>query len=247
MKNKWMATVGVGGLLTAGIMPAWSSVVIDDFGGGPDTVSLVSLAPPQLVLGSFFYGGAVGGVRDVVAGSSTRGSYAAGVAFGSGGFASFAGTGYGALVYDGVPGISDANADGTITVDELDYGLLLDIVNGCPDPRLRLNAFTDLPGSSVGILLATSATDWASYTISLTTVGAFADYDVSVFAPAATMGAFDPTDVGAIILSFDGGALPNNDILVSSFEVTCVPEPNSWMAVGGFLALFGAGWARYRR
>jgi hypothetical protein len=59
----------------------------------------------------------------VVVISETSGSFAAGVAFGSGGYASFSGSGRGGIIYDGVAGITDANNDKNISIEELDFGL----------------------------------------------------------------------------------------------------------------------------
>jgi hypothetical protein len=225
-------------VLAASAVPASAALpfVIDDFLGGPHTISLTSLAPPELALGTFGHGGAVGGVRDVVVISETIGSFAAGVQFGNGGYASFVGEGRGGIVYDGVPGITDVNADIDITAVDLDYGLNLDLdLGNCPPASvfLHVNAFADLPLADVEIIFATDAANYWQYTIPLTTVGAYDDYVIPFFAPTLAVGAFDPNDVGAIVLFHDGGNFPNLDIRVAEFELVSRPRIQHLLSLPG--------------
>jgi len=240
-----------GAVLAAGTGPqAFSAfpIVIDDFGGGPHTVTLASLSPPEIATGTFAHAGAVGGVRDVFVISQSTGLFGAGVAFGAGGYSSFTGTGFGGILWDGVAGAVDKNLDGALTIsDDFDFGLNLDIVEDCAAPLIHINAFADLPDASLGLIFANSATEWALYSIALTTVGSFADYVVSVSSPTLSTGGFDPTAVGAVALFVDGTGFPNLDIRVGTFEITCVPEASTWMAMAGLGAVTGVfGWRRVR-
>src|SRR5262245_30126324 len=101
-----------------------SSIVIDDFLGGPDTVTLVSLKPPQIAASptGFAHSGAIGGYRDAAVWSKTKGSFSSGVSFNSGGYASFAGKGEGVMVWDGIPGLADSNKNKRIDVAEIGLG-----------------------------------------------------------------------------------------------------------------------------
>jgi len=244
-----MSPLKLAGSITvaAGIMsPAFAAVptvVVDDFAGGPDTVGLLSFLPPEIATGTFLHGGAVGGSRDVVVISETAGRFEAGVAFGAGGYASFVGTGRGGIVYDGVPGITDANNDMNISADEFDYGLHLDLVD-CT--HIKVSAFADLPNAHLALTLATSATDYNTYLVDLTTVGVFADYMALLSAPDVVMGTIDWSDVNMIALYHEGGDFPNLDIRVNLFEIQCIPEPGTWLAMGGLLGVAGLTWARAR-
>jgi hypothetical protein len=212
-----------------------STIVVDDFLGGPHVVMLTSLAPPQIAVSAagFAHPGAIGGNRDAAVWSTTVGSFAAGVAFGSGGYASFSGRGQGAVVWDGVPGLADANADNTLDIDEVDLGLTLDLLANCENPNIEVTAFADLPGGALNILFLTDHSNYAVYTVPIVS-GSFNPYSVAVDSPSSTTGVFDPTDVKAIALFVDGTAVPNLDVLVSRFVISC---PDG----GATLALMGAG------
>ena len=82
--------------LSAALSASASTIVIDDFLGGPHIVMLNSLTPPQIATGTFNHPGAIGGVRDAAVWSTSAGIFATGVAFNAGGYASFAGRGEGA-------------------------------------------------------------------------------------------------------------------------------------------------------
>ena len=218
-------------LALAGFAASAANVVIDDFGGGPHVVSLTSLAPPEIATGTFAYAGAVGGVRDAAVWSASVGSFAAGVAFNSGGYASFAGRGEGGLVWDGVAGISDSDANTRITADELDYGLGLDL-SDCETGQILLTAFADLPNAVLTIAIATDSANYALYDFALS-VGT-ADYTVDIDSPTSVVGTLDLSDVGAFAAFVDASALANLDVRISRLEISC---PDS----GATLALFGAG------
>lgn len=233
-----------GAAILAGIVPQMANALplVDDFAGGPHTVSLTSFAPPEINTGSFAYAGAVGGVRDVFVISSTVGIFSSGVAFGSGGYASFSGSGSGGIIWDGVGGAVDKNSDGAITLaDDFDFGLDLDFVENCSNPQLHLNAFADLAGGSVNVMLANSATEYGLYTISLTTVGSFDDYFVPVLTPTFATGGYDPTSVAAVALLVDGSAIPDLDVRVQLLEGYCppIPEPGTWVTLGGMAGVIG--------
>ncbi len=238
------AAVVLGAAPTALALP-----VIDDFLGGPHTVSLISIVPPEIATGSFLHAGAVGGVRDVFVTSSTTGIFGAGVSFGTGGFASFAGAGSGGVLWDGVSGPVDKNSDGIILIeDDFDFGLNLDFVENCENPLLHLQAFADLAGGEVVIALANSATEYALYSISLTTVGAFDDYYFPVLTPTFATGGFDPTAVAAVAMGVNGASAPDLDVRVSLLAVTCpvIPEPGTWVAFAGLVGAIGVTWRRAR-
>lgn len=223
--------------------------VIDDFDGGPHVVTLNSAAPPEIALGSFAWGGAVGGVRDVSVVSQTAGMFSAGVNFNVGGYASFIGEGRGGIIYDGVAGITDVNADTDITAVDLDYGLGYDLAIGdCPPAAvlIHIRAFTDLPGSSLNIIFATSALDYFEHVLPLTSVGVFDDYYIPFFAPTTAFGAFDSSSINAIALFHDGEDIANVDIFVQDFEVVCVPETSTWLGAAGLLGVGAFGWRRMR-
>lgn len=218
-----------------------TSLTIDDFGGGPHLVNLVSLVPPQLVTGSFLYGGAVGGVRDVFVLSQSVGIFASGFSFGSGGYSSYTGTGQGGIVWDGSnAGAVDANSDGFIDPGDFEYGLNLDTVGGCVNPLLRLQAFTDQPGAEVFLFLGNSASDYALYQINLTTIGSFDDYFASILSPTVSVGSFDPTVVKTVALMADVNVIAN---LLSVECGTSVPDAASSMVMMG-LGLVALGGAR---
>lgn len=230
MKN--LITIGAS-LALALTVPA-SNVVIDDFGGGPHTVSLTSLAPPEIALGSFAYGGAIGGIRDAAVWSTTVGQFSAGVAFNSGGYASFAGRGQGGVAWDGVAGIADANADNTITPNELDYGLALDL-SACETGRIEVSAFTDLTTAVLRIAIGTDALNYNQYDIALNQpVNQFNDYSIALGSPTATIGTVDWSNVGAVALFVDASNFDNLDVLVNRLVIAC---PDG----GGTLALLGLG------
>jgi hypothetical protein len=237
--------------LAAGIAPsgfAAATVVIDDFSGGPHLVDLTSLAPPEIALGSFASAAALGGIRDVFVISETQGAFQAGVAFGTGGYASFQGTGRGGIVYDGVAGITDANNDKNLTPDELDWGLNLDL-SDCEDGQIHLRAFADLANAHLSVALGSTATDYNIYLIDITNVGNFDDYYVDLTAPDQVFGSLDLSNVGAIALYHDGGDFSNLDIRVRQFDITCVPvpEPGTWLGMGGLAGLVGVTWLRSRK
>lgn len=240
------AAIAMGqGSLSAGV------ITIDDFGGGPHLVNLTSLAPPEMATGTFGYAGAVGGVRDVYVRSQSIGIFSSGVAFGSGGYASFTGNGQGGLIWDGSPAVAlDADSNGVITPSDFEYRLNLDLVGDCRTPQIHLRAFADLPGSSVRLFFGNSATDYAVYDIPLTTVGAFDDYFTSIFAPTVVVGAYDPTSVKTIAMLMDGTGFDNLDIRASFLGVECnesVPDGGtSLMLLGlGLTALGGVRrWVR---
>lgn len=226
--------------MVAGSMSANASVItIDDFGGGPHAVALTSFAPPEINTGSFAYAGAQGGVRDVFVISSTIGIFSAGVSFGNGGYGSFAGRGQGGIIWDGVGGAVDKNVDGAITIaNDFDLGLNLDFTSVGAGAAIRLSAFTDLPGSSVIITVVNSTTEYADYSIGLSTVNGFANYSALVASPTLATAGFDPSKVKAVALRVDGTSLPDLEVRLSSLTVegrdTTVPEP-------GTLALLGLG------
>lgn len=223
----------IGMALGATVACQGANVVIDDFGGGPHVANLTSLAPPEIALGSFAYGGAIGGFRDAAVWSVTAGTFSAGVAFNSGGYASFVGTGKGGIVWDGVAGITDSNGDEQITGEELDYGLNLDL-SDCLDGSIEITAFADLENASLDILLATDAGNFNRYTVALTgPVGSFNPYSVDLSSPTATTGALDFGDIGAVALFIDGTGFANLDVLVSKLEISC-PDAGSSL---GLLAL----------
>ena len=195
-----------------------STYVIDDFAGGPHVVSLTSLAPPEIATGTFLHGGAVGGVRDAAVWSASVGSFAAGVAFQTGGYASFAGRGEGGVVWDGVPGITDADNNIRITADELDYGLGLDI-SDCETGTIEVTAFADLPGAVLTIAIASDGLNYNLYDLNLA-VGT-ADYSVDLTNPTSTLGTLDLADVGAFAIFVDASALANLDVRVSKLEISC--------------------------
>jgi len=233
-----------GAAILAGIVPQLANALplVDDFGGGPHTVSLVSFAPPEIATGSFAYAGAVGGVRDVFVNSATTGIFSSGVSFGAGGYASFSGAGRGGILWDGVGGAVDKNSDGFITIDDdFDFGLTLDFVENCSNPQLHLNAFADLAGGVVGVILANSATEWGFYSIALTTVGGFDDYFVPVLTPTLATGGYDPTLVSAVALLVDGTSRPDLDVRVQLLEGYCppIPESGTWVTLGGIAGVVG--------
>jgi hypothetical protein len=245
---KALKSVGItGGMaLAVGLAPQAFAValplVIDDFGGGPDTVSLISLAPPQTATGSFAYAGAVGGWRDVFVQSTSKGIYASGVAFGSGGYASFAGTGDGGIVYDGSPGLAGVPP---IWPDTFTLGYKL--FEDCPTPLIHLSASADLAGSSINVYLFNDAGDYGIYTIAIAGGNVPADYFAPVLTPTATVGAYDPmAAINAFELFFNGTAVADTDLNVGAFEITCVPESGTWMAMAGLGGLMGLTWRRMR-
>jgi hypothetical protein len=145
--------------LSAALSAQATTHVIDNFLGGPDLVFLTSITPPQINTGSFLApGNAIGGVRDAAVWSVSPGVFASGVAFNAGGYASFTGSGAGGIVWDGVSGISDANNDKTITPDELDFGLGLDL-SDCQNGTLEITAFADLPAAVLRISIGTDASE----------------------------------------------------------------------------------------
>jgi hypothetical protein len=77
-------------------------------------------------------------------------------------------------------------------------------------------------------------------------VGAFDDYYLPILAPDSVSGAFDPTDVKAIALFHNGGNFPILDVRVAAFDITCIPEPGTWLAMGGLIGLAGFSWMRSR-
>jgi hypothetical protein len=251
MKSMRLAGVLGGVVLAAGVTPravAAFPLEIDDFQGGPHIVTLSSVNPPEIATGSFAYAGAVGGVRDVFVISHTRGIFGAGVTFGNGGYSSFAGTGTGGILWDGISGATDKNNDGAVTLaDDYDFGLSLDLVQDCPNSLIEVTAFADLPNASLGLVFANSASEWAFYSIPLTTVGSFDSYSVPVGSPTLSTGGFDPTSVKAVAMYVDGSGFPNLDVRVSDFDITCeVPEASTWMAMLGLGGLMGLSWARVR-
>lgn len=228
---KRLLTLCTASLALAGFASSAATVVIDDFAGGPHVVNLTSLSPPEINTGSFLHGGAVGGVRDAAVWSASVGSFAAGVAFNAGGYASFAGRGEGGIVWDGVPGITDTDGNERITADELDYGLGLDI-SDCETGTIELTAFADLPGAVLTVAIASDGLNYNLYDIALS-VGT-ADYSVDLGSPSSALGTLDYADVGAFAIFVDASALANLDVRVSRLEISC---PDAGMTLG----LFGAG------
>ena len=212
-----------------------SNIVVDDFLGGPHVVTLTSFAPPEIAVSGagFAHAGAIGGNRDAAVWSTTVGSFAAGVAFSTGGYASFSGRGQGAVVWDGVPGLADSNGNDRLDLTEIDLGLSLNLLEDCEDPSIDITAFADLAGGQLEIVLMNDALNRARYVINLT-AGSFNDYSVDVDSPTFTIGTFDPTNVKAVVLFVDGTVVPNLDVLVSRFVISC---PDG----GATLALMGAG------
>jgi hypothetical protein len=224
-------------ILAASLLLAFNAaavnVVVDDFAGGPHTVSLTSLAPPEIALGSFVHGPALGGIRDAAVWSTSAGSFAAGVAFSAGGYASFAGTGAGGVVWDGVAGITDGNGDNTITADELDYGLTLDL-SDCLTGRIELSAFTDLTTAVLRIGIATDAANYNLYDIPLTgTVNQFNAYTAALGSPTSTVGAIDWANIGAVAMFIDATSLENLDVRVESLAIAC-PDGGLTLGMLGF-------------
>jgi len=237
-------TIAIGLVLVASIIAAHATtVVVDDFAGGPHVVSLVSLAPPEIATGTFVHGPALGGNRDAAVWSTSAGSFAAGVAFNAGGYASFVGTGKGGVVWDGVAGITDSNADNTITADELDYGLALDLSNCAVSGQINVSAFADLPTATLDIIIATDALNYSRYTIALTgTVNQFNDYTAALGSPTSTVGTLDFADVGAIALFIDASLLENLDVRVNNLAIAC-PD-NGWTLGLLGASLIGVGMIR---
>jgi len=234
--------------LAAGASSPAAFLTIDDFSGGPHLVSLTSLAPPQIATGTFGHGAAVGGVRDIFVISQTVGIFASGVAFGTGGYASFTGKGMGGIIWDGSnAGAVDANGDKAISPSDFEYGLSLDLISNCSDPSIRLDAFADLPGASVLVFMGNSPTDYAIYDIPLTTVAAFDTYWAPVLAPTITVGAYDPSDVKAVAMIVDGTILDNLDVRASLIGVECppIPEASTWVGVSALGGI--CGWTLLRR
>ena len=217
--------------LSAALSASASTIVIDDFLGGPHIVMLNSLTPPQIATGTFNHPGAIGGVRDAAVWSTSAGIFATGVAFNAGGYASFAGRGEGGIVWDGVAGITDANANNRITANELDYGLALDI-SECQNGTIEVSAFADLPTAVLQIAIATDAGNYNLYNINLA-VG-LADYSVDIANPSVIVGSVGYANIGAVAIFVDASALANLDVRVSKLEISC---PDG----GETLALFGAG------
>ena len=206
-------------LVAASLSAPATTHVIDNFLGGPDLVFLTSLTPPQIATGTFpAPGNAIGGVRDAAVWSVSQGIFASGVAFDEGGYASFTGSGAGGIVWDGVLGISDANNDKTITPDELDFGLGLDL-SDCQDGTLEVTAFADLPAAVLRISIGSDAGNYNVYDIALA-VGT-ADYSVDLSFPTSTVGVLNYAAVGAVALFVDGTAFDNLDVSVSRLEISC--------------------------
>lgn len=234
-------------LAAAASSPA-AFLTIDDFGGGPHVVSLTSLTPPQLATGTFAYGTALGGVRDVFVSSQTVGLFSSGVAFGTGGYASFSGQGGGGIIWDGSSaGAVDGDSNGSISPSDYEYALSLDLLANCNDPIIRLDAFADLPGADVSVFMGSSPTDYAVYTIPLTTVGAFDTYWVSVLTPTVTVGAYDPSNIKTIAMIVDGTGKDNLDVRASLIGIECpaIPEASTWVGVSALGGL--CGWTVLRR
>lgn len=247
-----MKTFKLGGAaLAAGLAfdcAAAFPIVIDDFAGGPDLVSLVSLAPSESASGSFLHAGAVGGVRDIYVISETVGVFIEGVADGFGVYGSVIGTGRGGIIWDGVASGIVPDLNDHLELDDLDFGLDLDVQQDCPDPVIHIRASADLPNAHLHVLLANSADDHKLYTIPLTTIGAFDDYYVPI-SGGTLFGSFDPTHVRAIGLFHDGEGSPNLDIQVSDFEIVCalIPETSTWIAMMSLMGLCGGCfWMRRR-
>jgi len=240
---------GLAGLaIASSLSVSASNIVIDDFGneGDGDEPNVVTLVrplatSPKFASAGFTYGNAVGGFRDAAVWSSAIGSYAAGVAFGSGGYASFTGAGEGALVWDGTQGIDDDVTDNDeLDITELDLDLDLSI--DCVNPKIEISAFADLAGASVNIVLVTDYTNYSLYTIALSSLplNTFHDYSVALNAPTLTGadGAVNPLDVNAIAMYIDGSGMPNLDVLVNRFVISC-PDGGATLALmgGGLLGL----------
>lgn len=234
--------------LAAAASSSAAFLTIDDFGGGPHLVNLTSLTPPQIATGTFAHGGAVGGSRDVYVISQTVGAFSSGVAFGTGGYASFTGQGAGGIIWDGSSaGAVDADSNGIVDPSDFEYGLSLDLVSNCIDPKIRLDAFADLPGASVSVFMGNSPTDYAIYNMPLTTVGAFDTYWTPVLTPSSIVGAYDPSNVKAIAMMIDGTGMDNLDVRASLIGIECppIPEASTWVGVSGLAGL--CGWTLLRR
>jgi hypothetical protein len=211
-------------------------LVIDDFGGGPNIVTLISLSPPDTSTGSFAYGGAVGGWRDVFVQSATRGVYGSGVAFGTSGYASFAGTGDGGIIYDGTPGLA-----GIPPINPDNFTLGYKLFEDCPAPEIHINVVSDLGGGTVSVYLYNDAANYGIYSFAIAGGNIPTDYFATVATPTTTFGTFDPTAaINAFGLYFNGLAVPDVDMNLGVFEIVCVPESGTWMALaglGGLMAL----------
>jgi hypothetical protein len=162
------------------------------------------------------------------------------VSFGSGGFRARGGYGAGVLVWDGVPGLADANNNKAIDISEIDLGLTLDLTAVGADPRINITDYIS-PFVMVNLLFLTDHSNYAQYTIS----GTARPYEASIAAPSLTEGVFDPTHVKAVALFIDDWFVDDVDVSLNRFVITTLPDQGCTFGLTGISLLDLAAFRRY--